>query len=165
METLDSLTHPSELELVYNPSLGAYLMAHACRGFFGEQGRGIPVPLAFLILPLTLHEQTRRFGNSTNMTSGLSLFAAKLGTHQEDLLAVHERALVLRELTLTSIAVAAASQLIAIDAESGLFFPLDVKFPKQPEAIAKLAALSTKFGAWFARIPPQQVASILRVSF
>lgn len=157
--------HPSELDLVYNPSMGACLVWRTCRGFFAETGFGMPMPFAFLTLPLALHLQTRRIAASTNTASGLSLFAAKLGTHQEDLLAVHSRALELRELTLTSIAAAAASELIAVNAESALLLPFETKLPKQPETIAKLGAVCEKFGTWFARLPTEQVASILRVAF
>lgn len=156
---------PSELDIVYNPSLGAYLIWRTCGGFFGEAGLGMPLPFAFLALPLALHSQTRRIGASTNNSSGLSLFAAKLGLHQEDLLAVHERALSLRELTLASIAVATASGLIAINLESALLLPFQTKIPTQPEVVVKMGVVCEKFGAWFARIPPEQVASILRVSF
>lgn len=155
----------SELDIVYNPSLGAYLIWRTCTGFFGEASLGMPVPLAFLVLPLALHSQTRSFGASTNNASGLSLFAAKLGAHQEDLLAVHERALALRELTLASIAAAAASELVAINSESALILPFDTRIPKQPEMVVKLGTTCEKFGVWFARVPAEQIASILRVSF
>jgi|SRR6185437_12775850 len=156
---------PSELDIVYNPSLGAYLIWRTCAGFFGEAGLGMPVPFAFLALPLALHFQTRRIAASTNKASGLSLFAAKLGMHQEDLLAVHERALALRELTLASIAVATASELIAINSESALLLPFEARLPKQPEVVVKTGVVCEKFGVWFARIPAEQVASILRMSF
>lgn len=156
----------SELELVYNPTLGAYLLWSATRGYFSENSEGMPLPLAFLVLPLALHWQSKSIGVGTSKTSGLTLFAAKLGTHQEDLLAVHQRALALRALTLSSIALACASKLMAIDPASAQVLSLEVpKLPKPPESIQKLGALCDKFGAWFARLPSEQVSSILRIEF
>jgi|APEBP8051072433_1049376.scaffolds.fasta_scaffold00283_13 hypothetical protein len=156
----------SELDLVYNPSLGAYLLWCADRGYFSEVSEGMPIPLAYLVLPLALHWQSRKIGISTNKPSGLTMFAAKLGEHQEDLLAVHQRALALRELSLASISLACATRLMAIDPGAAKVLPLEAnKLPKPSESIQKLGALCEKFGTWFARLPPEQVGSVLRIEF
>lgn len=155
----------SELELVYNPVLGAFLLSRTCQGYFTETSLGLPVPLAFLILPIALHVESRDALTRTNAGSGLSLFAAKLGTHQEDLLAVHERALALRGLTLASIAAGAMAQMLLFDPVAAELLPLDVKPPTIPPEIAKLGKACEKLGMWLARMPIEQVASTLRVSF
>lgn len=156
----------SEVDLIHNPSLGAYLLRCSVSGYFSECSRGMPVHLAFLVLPIALHWQSRQLGFGTNRASGLTMFAAKLGAHQEDLLAVHARALVLRELSLSSITLGCGSRLMAIDPISAVIIPLDAgKLPKQSDSIQKLGGLCEKFGAWFARLPPEQVASVLRIEF
>ena len=160
------LRRPSELDLVYNPSLGAYLVWSAGRGYFEECSQGMPLPLAFLVLPITLHWQTKEIAAATLKSSGLTLFAAKLGAQQEDLLAVHQRALALRELSLASISTACATKMAVVDAASASMISLGVnKLPKPPDGICKLGAISEKLGVWFARIPPEQVASTLRIEF
>jgi hypothetical protein len=157
---------PSELDLVYNPSLGAYLVWSAGRGYFEECSQGMPLPLAFLILPIILHRQSKDIATATIKSSGLTLFAAKLGAQQEDLLAVHQRAIALRELSLASISTACATKMAVIESSSASIFSLEVsKLPKAPDAIRKLGAVSEKLGAWFARISPEQIASTLRIEF
>jgi hypothetical protein len=86
----------TELEIVQNPALGAYVLWRFGVGFQSEDGRPAALPLAFLVLPLLLHQPTLKMIKSTQKASGLALFAAKLGQERENLLAVHERALALR---------------------------------------------------------------------
>lgn len=155
----------SELDLVYNPSLGAYLIWRASRGHFAEISAGLPIHLAFLVLPLMLHGQSRRVAMGTQSASGLTLFAAKLGAKQEDLLAVHQRALALRSLTLGSISAGVMTQLLGLDAETARIVAFDQKLPKPPPDIVKLGSACEKLGTWVARLPIEQVASTLRVAF
>ena len=55
--------------------------------------------------------------------SGLTMFAAKLGEQQEDLLAIHARALALRELSLGSITAAVLVKLLHLDAATAQLLP------------------------------------------
>lgn len=159
-------TRPSELDLVYNPSLGAFLIWSCGLGYFKEESKGMPVPLTFLTLPLLLHAQSLELISSTYDSSGLTLFASKLGARQEDLLAVHQRALSLRPLSLSSLSMACASRLMTVDARSGTAFSIgEKKRPKTPDGIHRLGVLSEKLGGWFGRLPIEQVASTLRVAF
>ena len=157
---------PSELDLIYNPSLGAYLIWHAALGYFEEDGCAMPLPLAFLVLPLVLHQQSRDIGMSTYKTSGLTLFAGKLGEHQEDLLAVHSRMIALKHLSLNSVTLASAVRLVVVAPKSAEVLAQAIK-PSlaSKESIRRMGDLSGKFGAWFARLPIEQVATTLRVSF
>ena len=162
----DYRERPSELDLVYNPSLGAYLVWSAGRGYFEECSKGMPLPLAFLILPIVLHWQSKEIATATLKSSGLTLFANKLGAQQEDLLALHQRALSLRDLSLASISLACATKMAVIESKSASILSLSVeKLPKPPDGIRKLGAVSEKIGVWFARISPEQVASTLRIEF
>lgn len=101
----------------------------------------------------------------TKLSSGLTLFAAKLGTRQEDLLAVHERALALRSLTLASITAGVMTQMLHLDPETVKLLAFDTKLPTPAGDVAKLGKTCEKLGAWFGRLPAEQVASTLRVSF
>jgi len=165
MEWPSSRRKLSELEVVYNPALGAYLLWRTATGHFAETSTALPLPLAFLILPIALHEQTREAAARTQPSSGLTVFAAKFGEQQEDLLAIHHRAVVLRELTLASIAAGTLVGLLRVHAIDAQLLAHDKK-PSTPDpALVRLGAVCEKLGRWFARLPIEQVASTLRVAF
>ncbi|UNK57468.1 DUF6521 family protein [Pseudoxanthomonas daejeonensis] len=155
----------SELERVYNPALGAFLVWRTAQGYFAEVSHGIPIPLVHVILPITLHKESRDALTRTNSGSGLSLFAAKLGSRQEDLLALHERALALRSLSHASITAAVMTNMLHLDPMAAELLPLDIKLPTPSPNILKLGKACEKLGIWLARMPIEQVASTLRVAF
>lgn len=155
----------SELDRVYNPALGAFLLWRTCQGYFGEASHGLPIPLAYLALPIALHGESRDTLTRTNPGSGLSLFAAKLGAKQEDLLALHERALALRSLTHASITTAAMANMLHFDPAAAKLLPLDAKPPTPSPDTVKLGRACEKLGTWLARMPIEQVAITLRVAF
>lgn len=155
----------SELDRVYNPALGAFLVWRTAQGYFSEVSHGLPIPLAYLTLPIALHKESRDVLTRTNPSSGLSLFAAKLGNKQEDLLAIHERALALRKLSHASIAAAAMANMLHLDPAAAKLLPLDTKPPNPPPDIMKLGKACEKLGVWIARMPIEQVASTLRIAF
>ena len=106
---------PSELEIVQNPALGAYVIWRFGLGFQSDDSRPSSLPLVFLVLPLLFHRQTLQVIGSTRKASGLTLFAAKLGEERENLLAVHERARLLRTLTFESLVLGIQGKLLSLD--------------------------------------------------
>ncbi|WP_247351065.1 MULTISPECIES: three component ABC system middle component [unclassified Bradyrhizobium] len=156
----------SELQIVQNPSLGSYLIWQFGLGFQAEDSQRSSFLLPFLVLPLLLHKPTLELVVSTRKSSGLALFAAKLGEQHENLLAVHSRALALRELSLQSIAIAANRGLVTIDYE-GYFRSNspEKKPPVLPERIRAMPPAAQKIGSWFSRMSVHQIASTLRVQF
>lgn len=159
----------SELEIVQNPSLGAVALWQFCLGFQADHESPAVLPLAFLVLPLLFHRQTLDLINSTQKNSGLALFASKVGKEQEDLLAVHERALVLRTLTLQSISLGVRASLLTINYVEAT---LRGNQPKQklkktmiPERLKGLPGAAEKLGYWFSKTSLGQVATTLRVDF
>ncbi len=157
----------SELQIVQNPSLGSYLIWQSGLGFQADDSRRSSFLLAFLVLPLLLHKPTLDLVVSTRKSSGLVLFAAKLGEHHENLLAVHSRALALRRLSLQSIGIAVNRGLVTIDYDDGNFrsnIP-DKKAPTLPERIKGMPPAAQKIGFWFSRMSVHQIASTLRVQF
>ena len=159
----------SEIEIVQNPALGAYTIWRFGIGFQSEDNRPAAFPLAFLVLPLLLHRPTLEVIGSTQKASGLALFAAKLGKERENLLAVHERAFVLRRLTLQSIAMGIGERLLTLDYSSATIRAntpeSDSRKPILPERIRGFSGAAEKVGYWFSRLGLHQIASTLAVEF
>jgi hypothetical protein len=154
----------SPVALVQNPAFGSLLLWSFGRAYQSEKvGELPPMTAFFVVLPLVLHGPTVRLIRSTNQSSGLSKFVSKLGEQRERLLAIHDRAMALRNLTLESIAMGIAAQIMKTEYESGLVRSNDVKPPTSPERLKHHVASAEKLGRWFARLPLAQVFSLLQV--
>ena len=159
---------PNEIELVLNPALGSVLLWTFARAYQGEKGEEVPLHLSFLVLPLVLHSGGLSGIVSTRKASGLTLFAAKLGEQRENLLAVHDRALALRALTLKSIGLGTQSRMLSIDYQAATLRgnTLDGdKPPRLPERMKNMQPAADKLGYWFSKMDIRQIASILRLEF
>jgi hypothetical protein len=165
----DARSVPGELEIVQNPSLGAYALWLFTLGYQDEASMSAPLPMAFLVLPLVLHRSTLEAIGSTRKASGLALFAAKLAEQRENLLAVHERALVLRRLTLQSLGVGATARLLKINYHDASLrgYPLEpgLRKPPLPERLKDFGAAPEKLGYWFYKAGLAQIATALRIEF
>jgi ABC-three component (ABC-3C) system Middle Component 3 len=160
----------SELEIVQNPAIGAFLMWNFTLGYQEDGAEAVPLPLAFLLLPMLLHGRTFDEVASTRKASGLTLFAAKFEKDRETLMELHGRALQLRLLSLQSIGVAATARLVRVDYDAATihgFTPdlLEVKKPALPERLKGVAPASAKVGYWFSKLGIPQIASTLRIDF
>jgi hypothetical protein len=154
-----------EVDAIQNPALGAFLLWRCCREY-RDSAKGMPLLLSFLVLPLLLHRKTLDTVNSTLKSSGLPLFAAKLGELQEELLAVHTRATVLRELGLSSIAFGVQSRMVVVDYARAELRALPIeKKPFIPERLKPLVRGAERVGIWFSNLDVNQIASLLRVEF
>jgi len=159
----------SEAAIVQNEALGAVVLWKFGLGFQERDGKAATVSLAFLVLPLILHAPTLEIVLSTHKASGLHLFVGKLGEQREELIAVHGRALSLRQLSVESLMCAEQSGLIHIDPTTATMRSVapcdDLAPPSLPERIRRIASASQKIGYWFAGLSDQQVAHTLRVEF
>ena len=159
----------TEFEIVQNPALGAYAIWRFGVGFQSEDGRPAALPLAFLVLPLVLHQPTLKMITSTQKASGLALFAAKLGQERENLLAVHGRALALRRLSLQSIAMGVNNRLLTLDYNAATLRSNTadelLRKPSLPERIRGFSSAADKLGYWYSKLGLHQVASTLAVEF
>lgn len=162
-------TELTEFEIIQNPALGAYALWRFGVGFQREDGKPSPLPLAFLVLPLLLHQPTLKMITSTQKASGLTLFAAKLGQERENLLAIHERALALRRLSLQSIAMAVDYRLLTLDYEAATLrantADESLRKPSLPDRIRGFSSAADKLGYWFSKLSLHQVVSTLAVEF
>ena len=157
-------TELSPVAQVQNSAFGAILLWRFVRGYQAERPGELPVlTLSFLLLPLILHRPTMEVVRSTNQSSGLTKFVAKLDEHRERLFAVHERALAMRNLTMESVAAGIATKLLWVDYESALVRANDIKAPTLPERLKHHLASAEKIGRWFARLPASYVFSLLKV--
>lgn len=160
----------SELEIVQNPAVGAYLLWLFALGYQEDGADAAPIPLAFLVLPMLLHRRTFDLVASTRKASGLLLFAAKFDKEREVLMSIHGRAIQLRALSLQSLGLAATAKLVRIDHETAHIhgYPIEllqVAKPKLPERLRGFASAADKLGYWFSKLGLAQVASTLRVDF
>jgi hypothetical protein len=154
----------SPVALVQNPAFGSLLLWNFGRGYQAEEVGSLPILTSFfLTLPLVLHGPTMRTIRSTNQSSGLAKFVAKLGEERERLFAVHDRALAMRSLTLESIGAGISAKLLKVDYDTGVVRSNEAKPPAAPERLKYHIASAEKVGRWFARLPAHQVFSLLQI--
>lgn len=170
-KVIGPLMPPSPLDttnpiaLVQNPAFGAHLLWSFGRGFQAEKIDELAaMPTFFLVLPLILHGPTLTVLKSTNLPSGFTKFVAKISEQRERLLAIHDRTLRMRELTLQSIGAGTGSRLIHVDYTRGLIRADDVDVPRPPERLKQHIANADKLGRWAARLPQGQVFQLLQVT-
>lgn len=51
---------PVEIANLLNPAFTGILLRHSIDGYMEEKGCGMPYPLAFFVIPIVLHENTRK---------------------------------------------------------------------------------------------------------
>jgi hypothetical protein len=161
-----------EIRNVQNPALGAALLWRFTCGYTQHHSAAghAPLHLLFLVLPITLHKQTFEFLSSTQTATGLRAFAAKFGesrnAKQDLLLAIHDRAALLRPLTLESLRIAVRSNLIRVR-PSATVMPLSESETKAgtTDLTRPLLSGAFKLGAWCARLSLHEVATILKIRY
>jgi hypothetical protein len=156
----------NEIDLVQNAALGACLVWRFCVDYQSQSLDSQPqLPLAFLVLPVCLHADTVTVALGTRASSGLTLFAAKLSEIRENLLAIHTRALALRELSLQSIGFGASASLLRTNYTAATIRGADTRPPPIPERVRPNWEAAGRFGYWCGTLSVQQIATILKVDF
>lgn len=123
------------------------------------------LPILFVVLPMCLHTSTLGHILSTRKSSGLGLFVAKIGEVREDLLAIHERAIALRELSLDSIGMGVRCEWLTLNYSSAEVRANDVRPPTVPERIKPMWDGAEKLGYWCGGAGLKQATTLLRVDF
>ncbi|NLS07649.1 hypothetical protein HGP14_30790 [Rhizobium sp. P32RR-XVIII] len=158
------MSTPSSIALVQNPAFGALLLWTFGKAYQQEAvARTAQLPAFFLVLPLVYHAATLKHITSTYSSSGLAQVARKLGEERELLIAIHGRAVKMRDLTLASIATGVSSTLLHVEYKTGHVRSNEARPPKNPERLKYHVSGADKLGRWFARLPPEQPFSLLWV--
>jgi hypothetical protein len=154
----------SEVERVQNPALGAMLIWKYGRSFQAHvAAEPSNLLLAFLILPLCLHRPTLDLVIGTQARSGLGKFCEKLSEKREELFAVHERCLALKELSLNSLAFGERSGILAVEYESAKLRALEVADPALNERVKAQAKGAERIGVWFSTLETAEIFHALKV--
>ena len=161
-----------EARAVQNPAFGALLLWRCCSGYHTahKTASSMPLPLLFLVLPIVLHEETAGMLIATQQRSGLRKFVEKFhiaANSKTDLvLAISPRAQTLGLLTVSSLRIAIASNLLAIDIPAAGVFPLSKTQPALgiPASIRPLLAGAEKLGSWFAQLSLYEIEVLLETS-
>jgi|SRR5579864_9625533 len=162
-----------ETRAIQNPALGATLIAAATRGFGEATGAhgGMPLPVAFLILPIVFHAATYHLVAGTLRKSGLRYFADKFGQNkiaQSDLLlAIQKRAVSMRPTTFEALDVMLRSGLAILDPKKAEIAATDTltTILKQIQAEKALHSDAEKLGYWLGLLSPFELTTILKVAF
>ena len=158
----------NEAQLVQNTALGAVLIWHFVRAYNSTATRPCPLPLCFTVLPILFHHVTRREAESTSPSSALSKFVEKFDQNREQLLAVHDRMLAMRPLTLRSVQLACTRGLIAIAVEDAAVLTVRsgaLSDRHKPERLRAMLRAAEKLGIWYAPHSIANISGSLRVFF
>ncbi|MDR3618100.1 MAG: DUF6521 family protein [Paludisphaera borealis] len=160
-----------ELNNVQNPALGAALIWRFSVGYkVSSRTSEYPaMQLAFLVLPMSFHQETYELLTSTRQNSGIHQFADKFS--QKDnlkgdiLLSLHSRATTMRSLTLDSLRIG-RTRLITVEPDTGRIVPLSESKPSGlPPSIKKMIDNAEKLGGWLSDLSLFEVSSTLKVGF
>jgi hypothetical protein len=155
-----------EVQAMQNPALGAALITRFASSYHESLGAGAPVPAAFIVLPVLMHARTRQAVSSTRANSGMRKFEEKFDREGDVLLALNERALAMRGLSLRSLRIALAARLLVLDASTATVWPGTEQLPRGVKAsVTDLLKSADKLGAWCAPLTMHEVSAILRVEF
>ncbi len=158
----------NEAQLVQNTALGAVLIWLFVRAYNSTSTRPCPLPLCFTVLPILFHHATRKEAESTSPSSPLSKFVEKFEPNREQLLAVHDRMLGMRRLTLRSVQLACQKGLIAITHEDAAVLTVrTASLPdrRKPERLRAMLRAAEKLGIWYAPHSLSNICRSLRVFF
>lgn len=152
--------------LVQNPALGAGAIWRASAGHAKRHNEGLPVALAFVVLPIVFHGPTLKEITGTRQGSGLAKLTSKFKNREDDLQAIQRRALRMRPLSFDALALASATDLVRIDYDAATLMPLDQSAMPAVEAGSKaILDGAEKLGRWFAEHSLHHIAAMLRLDF
>lgn len=159
-----------EFENVQNPALGAYILWNFSRGYYEYNSSYVPFQLFFIVLPIIFRADLVDIIISTQKRSGLRYFSDKFLTTKvlkNDMISnIHKASERLKLITLESLQIAIYSNLISMDKESGLVFPITTSEKKNINAsVKRLGKAAERLGNWCARLTMHEISQILKVRF
>lgn len=156
---------------VQNPALGAYLISKFTVGYINENQSLVPLPLLFVVLPMTFRSEIVDFIVSTRRTSGLRYFVEKF-TEKKNLkndliIQIHKQSQEYKILTMESLRLAMAKNLVTL--QDGIYLiPLEgniKKFNNNSDELGKMIKAAEKLGVWCAQLSLAEISQILKVRF
>lgn len=157
----------NEVQAMQNPALGAALLWRFVCGFSPESSpNGTPLPLAFVVLPLTFHAKSAEKVSGTLVASGLRKFESKFSDDDRGdvLLALQPRMLAMRDLSLRSLRIAIRTGLVTLVPKDAVLWP---RFRSAPPTDAKpvgdLLKSAEKLGSWCRELSLFEVTGLFKV--
>ncbi len=159
-----------EFENVQNPALGAYVIWNFSRGYYEHNTSFIPFQLLFIVLPIIFRADLVDLIVTTQKQSGLRYFADKFMRTEvlkNDMIShLHKASEDSKIVSLESIQIAIHSNLISIDSDSGLVFPVTTAEKKNvPDSVKRFGKAAERLGSWCARLTMHEISQILKVRF
>ena len=146
MSSLSWNLRPLEERANLNPAFLALLVRQAAAGYQEEAGRALPVPLAFIALPVVLHRPTR--GSLPRITTSLPVW---LQDHQFLREGFAERARAISPAVREALIVALSSTVVRL-VDGALEAGEEPRRPRRATAEARAIAARAHFvGRWLAR--------------
>lgn len=157
----------NEVQAMQNPALGAALLWRFACGFSPESSPdGTPLPLAFVVLPLTFHARSAEKLSGTLAGSGLRKFESKFSDDDRGdvLLALQPRMLAMRDLSLRSVRIAIRTGLLTLVPREAVLWPRARSAPPaDAKAVGDLLRSAEKLGAWCRDVSLFEVTGLLKV--
>ena len=157
----------NEVQAMQNPALGAALLWRFACGFSPESSpSGTPLPLAFVVLPLTLHTKSAEKVSGTLAGSGLRKFESKFSDDDRGdvLLALQSRMLAMRELSLRSLRIAIRTGLLTLVPKEAVVWPRSRSAPPaDAKPVGELLRSAEKLGGWCREVSLFEVSGLLKV--
>lgn len=157
----------NDVQAMQNPALGAALLWRFACGFSPESSpNGTPLPLAFVVLPLTLHARSAEKVSRTLAGSGLRKFESKFSEDNlgDVLFALQSRMLGMRNLSLRSLRIALRTGLLTLVPKEAVVWPRSRSMlladSRQVEELMKAAE---KLGSWCREISLFEATGLLKV--
>lgn len=156
-----------EQQIVQNPGLGAETLWHAVNEAYEEKNRtgGMPLFMAFIVLPLTFH---KRSANALAFKAKPGALYKAVSSDREITIGLQERMEALSERTLQSLSVAFSTGLLLLDRDDS---PQLIPGRKSPpvthatEEVRTILAAAKRVGQATAELPSVQIATHLNIRF
>ena len=156
-----------EQRVVQNPALGAETIWHAVHEAYELNGRteGVPLILAFVVLPLTFHKRTAIALASKSRPGAIYKAIAE---DRELTVGLQERMQALSDCTFQSLSIGFSTGLLLLDHADvpellpGRRTPPVVHVTEDVKVMLKAAK---RVGQTFAELPPEQIATHLNIKY
>lgn len=157
----------NEVQAMQNPALGAAMLWRFTCGYSPSSSpSGTPVPLSFVVLPLTFHARSLCEVEGTQSGSGLRRFEEKFRDRGDVLLSLQPRMLAMRDLCLRSLRIALRAGLLTLVPAEAVLWPRSLTAaPTEAKAVSDLLKAAEKLGNWCRDVSLFEVAGLLKVEF